>query len=75
MKDIKKVANEYKEKNGNTRLTNKDLLFYIVARLDKLEESNSEQDKEIAKNKIKIQIFWIILPISIALAGFIGSLM
>lgn len=75
MKDIKKVANEYKEKNGNTRLTNKDLLFYIVARLDKLEESDSEQDKEIAKNKIKIQIFWIILPISIALAGFIGSLM
>lgn len=75
MKDIKKVANEYKEKNGNTRLTNKDLLFYIVSRLDKLEESDSEQDKEIAKNKIKIQIFWIILPISIALAGFIGSLM
>jgi hypothetical protein len=75
MKDIKKVANKYKEENGNDKLTQKDLLFYIIARLDDLEKSDSKQNQEIAKNKIKINIFWITLPIAITIAGFIGNLL
>ena len=38
MDDIKKVVEEYKEQNGNANLTTKDLLFYIIARIDKIEE-------------------------------------
>jgi len=38
MEDIKKRAETYKSKNGNSNITNKDLLFYIIARLDELEK-------------------------------------
>jgi hypothetical protein len=38
MENIKKVVEEYKEQNGNANLTTKDLLFYIITRIDKIEE-------------------------------------
>jgi len=73
-KNIKEIANKYRSENGNERITQKDLLFYIIARLDDLEKQDSNQDKKIEKNRICIQIFWIILPICVAIAGLIGSL-
>lgn len=73
-KKIKEVATKYRSENGNDSITQKDLLFYIIARLDDLEKQDSEQDNKIEKNRIKINLFWILLPICISVAGLIGSL-
>lgn len=73
-KKIKEVATKYRSENGNDKITQKDLLFYIIARLDDLEKQDSEQDNKIEKNRIKINLFWILLPICISVAGLIGSL-
>ena len=37
MKNIKKIAKEYEEKNGNTNITNKELLWFMISKFDKLE--------------------------------------
>lgn len=68
MDDIKQKAMEYRQKNGNANTTNKDLLWYIVARLD-------EDRKDIIKIKTQQKIFWILLPISLTLVGYIGSIL
>jgi hypothetical protein len=49
MSDIKKVVEEYKAQNGNANLTMKDLLFYIVARIDKLEEVQYNNKAKVAR--------------------------
>jgi len=73
--DIKKKAEEYKSKNGNKSVTNKELLFYIVARLDDLEKVNNEQDKEIQRNTTMIHVFWLLLPCAIGLTALITTLL
>ena len=63
MKDIKKVAKEYREKNGNEKITNKELLFYILARFDKYEKVNATQDIKISILSTRQKIFMWVLPI------------
>jgi disulfide oxidoreductase YuzD len=72
--DIKKRAEEYKNENGNANITNKDLLFYIIARLDDIEAKGREQDKQITHNSTCIKVFFIILPMGISIAFFIGGI-
>ena len=74
MKDIKKIADEYKNQNGNSKYTNKDLLWYIIKRLDDLERSDSSQDAKIAGVSTQLKILWILLPIGISVAAYIGTL-
>jgi hypothetical protein len=74
MEDIKKRAETYKNKNGNSNITNKDLLFYIIARLDELEKSNKERDKEMEGIKTQIRIFWILLPIGLTTCSLVVKL-
>lgn len=74
MKDIKKKAEEIKNQNGNGRVTNKDLLFYIVGRLDELEAANNTQNKEIQKNKTMIQVFWLLLPCAVGITAILITL-
>ena len=73
--DIKKRAEEIRSTNGNDKITQKDLLFYIVGRLDDLEEKVQLYDKDVTKIKTQIKIFWILLPIALTLAGYVGSAM
>jgi len=73
--DIKKRAEEVRSTNGNDKITQKDLLFYIVGRLDDLEEKVQTYDKDVTKIKTQIKIFWILLPIALTLAGYVGSAM
>ena len=75
MSRIKDRASEIKNENGNEKITQKDLLFYIVGRLDDLEEKVQLYDRDATKIKTQIKIFWILLPIALTLAGVIGSLM
>jgi len=73
--NIKKRAEEVRSTNGNDKITQKDLLFYIVGRLDDLEEKVQTYDKDVTKIKTQIKIFWILLPIALTLAGYVGSAM
>ena len=73
MSSIKERAKEIKSQNGNEAITQKDLLFYIIGRLDDLEEKVQDYDTDVAKVKTQIKIFWILLPIALTLAGFVGS--
>lgn len=66
MSDIKQKAKEYSSKNGNSNTTNKELLWYIVARLD-------EDRNDIIKIKTQQKIIWILLPICLTIVGYIGG--
>lgn len=46
MSNIKERAKEIKSQNGNETITQKDLLFYIVGRLDDIENELSESKSD-----------------------------
>ena len=73
--DLKKIAEEYKNQNGNKAITQKDLLWYIIKRLDDIDKINCNQDKKIERNSTTLKIFLILLPIGIAIAGVVGNLL
>ena len=49
--EIKELANKVKETNGNNTFTNKDLLFYLVGQIDKID---SKLDKFIIRIEDKL---------------------
>jgi hypothetical protein len=61
MQNIKKVAQEIKEQNGNDKLSNKDLLLYIIKRLDDLENEYGKTRAKVSKLEGIIGIFGVIL--------------
>ena len=63
MEDIKEIAEKYKNENGNKTITNKDLLFYIISRLDGIEKRCNESDKEVATLKSQLKILWLFVPV------------
>jgi len=71
MKDIKKIAKGYKEKNGNDKISNKDLLFYILSRLDDIEHGDSEQDRKITKIETRQNLSMWFIGISLAVIGLV----
>jgi len=71
MKDIKKIAKGYKEKNGNDKISNKDLLFYILSRLDDIEHGDSEQDKKITKIETRQNLSMWFIGISLGVIGLV----
>lgn len=77
--DIKRIAEKYKNENGNSRISNKDILFYLIKRIDDLEakttETNNEQDKKIQSNCTSIKVLWILLPVGVSIAFYVGSLL
>ena len=70
--DIQKIAKEYKDRYGNA--TNKDLLFYLLKRLDDLDNEVNDTKTQAEKNKLSIKIFYCLLPIGIAIAGLFGKI-
>lgn len=75
MLGIKEKAKKVKNQNGNSSITQKDLLFYIIGRLDDLEDELSKDREEVIKVKTQIKIFWILLPIGLTIAGYVGSVL
>ena len=69
--DIKERAEALKKLNGNKQVSNKDLLFYIIGRVDDLEDKLELYDKEVTKIKTQVRIFWIVLPISLGLCYYL----
>lgn len=62
--DIQKIADEYKNKNGNDKITTKDLLWYCVAKF-------SELENRVSKVESVQKVVLIIFPIIITIVLFI----
>jgi len=69
MEEIKQAVSAFKEKNGNDSFSNKDLLMYIVHRLDKL--PCVAHVTMIASNRIRTKILLWAYPIGVAILGLI----
>lgn len=72
--NIKKIGDKLKSENGNKNYSNKDLLWYIVARLDDLEKESSKDREELTKVKTQIKVFWVLLPMAITVSFFIATI-
>lgn len=73
--NIKDTAGKYKKQNGNKYIKNNDLLWYIINRLDDLENELSKDRVEVVKIKTQVKIFWLLLPVSLTIAAYIGSIL
>ena len=69
--DIKERAEALKKLNGNKQVSNKDLLFYIIGRVDDLEDKLELYDKEVTKIKTQVKLFWLVLPIALGLCYYL----
>jgi len=67
MKDIKRIAKEYKEKNGNEKITNKELLWYMIGEFDELKT-------RVTKTETRQKMFILLLPIAIGVTAIIMRL-
>ena len=68
MKDIKKVAKEYREKNGNEKITNKELLWFVVAKFDALENRITKTE---TRQKMIMWFAPVIIGVTAILVGVI----
>lgn len=64
IKNIKKIADDYRSKNGNDRISNKDLLWYTIARFDEFE-------KRVSRLESVQKIIFIVLPIVVTVILFV----
>lgn len=62
MKDIKKIAKEYKDKNGNEKISNKELLWFMIGEFDDLKT-------RVTKTETKQKIFMWLVPIIVGIVA------
>jgi hypothetical protein len=72
--DIKKKADEYKKLNGNCAVTQKELLFYIIGRLDDIEDKLATEKYEVTRIKTQIKMMCVIFPSLVGLLLYICTL-
>ena len=65
--DIKKVARKYREQNGNEKITNKELLWFMIAKFDELENRQS-------KTEMKVKMLMWGIPIGISITAIVVGL-
>ena len=68
MKNIRKVAKEYREKNGNEKITNKELLWFVVAKFDALENRITKTE---TRQKMIMWFAPVIIGVTAILVGVI----
>ena len=73
MSKIREVADEFKRNNGNVNITQKEMLIYIVNRIDKIDDKMNDGAGKIAANREAVNgLKKLVYTIgSIALSGFI----
>ena len=72
--NIKEIVNEYRSKNGDGNLTNKELLWFMLKKFDDLEVIHSEIHQRVAKIESKIKMLMWFVPIAIGATAVIISL-
>ena len=75
MNEIKKVVNDFKKENGNTYIPQKDMILYILTKVDCIDKKLSDGSGKIAENRANIKtlywIFGICITLGITLIGII----
>ena len=66
---MKEVADLVKSKNGDSSISQKDMLWYLVGRVDDLHEKLSAQVSSFNKNFLPRNTFWKITSFFIVLLG------
>ena len=67
-KNIKQIAKEYKDKNGNDRITNKDLLWFVISKFDTLENRITKTE---TRQKMIMWFAPVIIGVTAILVGVI----
>ena len=67
MRDIRKIAKEYRNKNGNDRITNRDLLWYMIGEFDELKG-------RITKTETRQKMFIAAFPIVVGIVAIVVGL-
>lgn len=66
MKNIKKIAKEYRDKNGNEKITNKELLWFVISKFDDLEN-------RVTKTETKQKMMLWFIPMCIGVVALVVS--
>lgn len=64
---IKETAKKYRERNGNEKITNKELLWFMIGEFDELKT-------RVAKTETRQNMFIVLLPIAVGAAAIIVGL-
>ena len=61
---MKDYIEQFKKKNGNESFTQKEMIMYLVAKIDKIDEGLSRGSGKIASNRTNIRflkkiVFWL----------------
>lgn len=75
MKDFREKVNEFKQENGNINFSQKEMIMYLIKKVDCIDKKLNEGNGKIAENRTNIKtLYWIlgsIITISIATFGFV----
>lgn len=73
--DIKEKANEYRTKNGDSSLTTKELLWFVISRFDELEEKSNKISRRVtACETVHKMILWFV-PLCVAAASVVTAIL
>ena len=67
MRNIKKIAKEYKNKNGNEKITNKELLWYMIGEFDELKG-------RVTKTETRQKMFIVAFPLIVGIVAIVVGL-
>ena len=67
MRNIKQVAKEYRDKNGNEKITNKELLWYMIGEFDELKD-------RVTKTETRQKMFMIAFPAIVGIVAIVVGL-
>ena len=68
MANIRKIAKIYKEKNGNEKITNKELLWFVISKFDTLENRITKTE---TRQKMIMWFAPVIIGVTAILVGVI----
>ena len=67
MRNIKQVAKKYRDKNGNEKITNKELLWYMIGEFDELRD-------RVTKTETRQKMFMIAFPAIVGIVAIVVGL-
>ena len=67
MRDIRKIAKEYKARNGNEKISNKELLWFMISKFDELEN-------RVTKTETRQNLSMWFIPVAITVTAIVISL-
>ena len=69
MKMIRKAVEEFKKENGNENFSQKEMLMYLITRLDNL--PCEQHIKTIAGNAARSKLMLVLYPLTVTIIGIL----